>query len=197
VGADAVRRAATIAGLTCVPLSLLSGWRAGALHLFAVGAALAYNLWFKATLLSPLPYAVAFGALPAFVTLGLAGHPWPPWWAFGAGAGLGCGAHFINTLGDIDHDVAQGVLGLPERLGATRSMHVGVCLLALATTGLTFAPPGRPSVVVLVLFVLSLGFVGTVALAARYGRHRLAWPLTIATAVSAVIVLLANGGSLA
>ena len=65
VRAATVRRAAIVALVACVPLSLLSGWRAGLLHLAAVAAALTYNAWLKSTLASPVPYAVAFGILPA------------------------------------------------------------------------------------------------------------------------------------
>ena len=75
----------------CVPLSLLSGLTAGTVHLAAVGAALAYNVRLKSTIASFVPYAVAFGALPAFITLGLDGSPGPPAWAVEAGALMGVG----------------------------------------------------------------------------------------------------------
>ncbi|MFD7101002.1 UbiA family prenyltransferase, partial [Streptomyces xanthophaeus] len=57
----AVTRAAAVALLLCVPLSLAAGVLAGAVHLVAVAAAWAYNLRLKSTLCSWLPYAVAFG----------------------------------------------------------------------------------------------------------------------------------------
>jgi 4-hydroxybenzoate polyprenyltransferase len=197
VSAATVRLAALLALVACVPLSLLSGWRAGLLHIGAVLAALAYNVGIKATVLSPVPYILAFGTLPAFVTLGLPGHPWPPWWALGASAALGCGGHFVNTLGDIDDDLTSGVLGLPQRLGAKWSLRVGVSLLAIAVVVLTFAPAGRPNFGVVSLFVISIGLIGGVAVSASRGLSRLAWPLTIATAISAVVLLVASGSSLA
>ena len=110
--------AAAIA-LAAVPLlSLLSGWRAAIVHCVAVALAWAYDLGLKATALSVVPYAIAFGLLPVFVVLGLPGAPWPPWWAPVAGALLGAGAHFANALPDLDDDIATGVRGLPHRLGA-------------------------------------------------------------------------------
>lgn len=188
--------AAIVAGGACAPLSLLSGWRAGVLHLVAVLAAVAYNMGLKARIVSPIPYVVAFGILPAFVTLGLPGHPLPPLWAVGAAAALGCGAHFINTLGDTSGDLASGVLGMPQRLGPARSLGIGASLLAIAVTVLTFAPPGGPRAPALVLFVVAIALVVGVVLTARSASTRIAWPLTIATAVVAVVLLIANGDSL-
>ncbi|MCA1223287.1 UbiA family prenyltransferase, partial [Streptomyces sp. 8L] len=75
VTARGVLAAALAAFALCVPLSLLYGPLAGAVHLAGVAGAWAYNLGLKATVLSPLPYAVGFGALPAFVALGLPGGP--------------------------------------------------------------------------------------------------------------------------
>ncbi|WP_344746314.1 UbiA family prenyltransferase [Streptosporangium vulgare] len=120
VGVRTVWAAALAALALCVPLSLASGPAAGAVHLTGVAAAWAYDLGLKATALSWLPYAVGFGSLPGFVTLGLPGHPWPAWWAVTAAALLGCGAHLANVLPDIPADLAGGVRGWPQRLGTAR-----------------------------------------------------------------------------
>src|SRR5690606_9320240 len=80
IRAIAVGRAALVAAVVCVPLSLLSGWRAGVVHLGAVAVAWSYNLWWKSTVVSPLPFAVAFGCLPVFVTLGPDERTAPPAW---------------------------------------------------------------------------------------------------------------------
>ncbi|MFD1939429.1 MULTISPECIES: UbiA family prenyltransferase [Nonomuraea] len=144
VSARAVRAAAVVALALCVPLSLASGWAAGSAHLAGVGAAWAYDLGVKATVLSWLPYAVGFGVLPAFVTLGLPGRPWPAWWAVSAAALLGVGAHLANVLPDIQADLAAGVRGLPQRLGRVLvSVLVPLPLLA-ATALLAFGPYGEP-----------------------------------------------------
>src|SRR5205823_3869418 len=86
VAAPTVRRAAALALLAAVPLSLLSGAPATALHLAAIASAWAYNLELKATAASVLPYVVSFGLLPAFVVAGLPGHPLPPAWMVLAGS---------------------------------------------------------------------------------------------------------------
>ncbi|WP_351224782.1 UbiA family prenyltransferase [Streptomyces sp. NPDC002133] len=147
-GLTSPRAVATAAGAAlavCVPLSLACGLLAGCVHLVSVAAAWAYNLRLKRTIASWVPYALAFGLLPAFVTLGLAGAPWPPLWLTTAAALLGTGAHFANVLPDIDHDLAAGVNGLPQRLGGRRSGPVAAFLVLAASLVLVFAPAGPVS----------------------------------------------------
>ena len=70
VSARVVLGALVVAGVACVALSLAGGWRSAAVHLGAVvGSGWAYNLGLKRRVTSWIPYAVAFGALPAVVTL--------------------------------------------------------------------------------------------------------------------------------
>ena len=95
-----------------------AGWRSATAHLLVlVGSGLAYNLGLKATAWSWLPYAIAFGTLPAVVTLAADPPRSPLWWVVAAGASLGVGAHFLNALPDLADDAATGVRGLPHRLG--------------------------------------------------------------------------------
>ncbi|MFF4643430.1 UbiA family prenyltransferase [Streptomyces sp. NPDC001389] len=140
--AGAVTAAALAALALCVPLSLAAGPAAGAAHLVGVAAAWAYNLRLKGTAASWLPYALAFGLLPAFVTLGLPGAPRPPLWLSGAAALLGAGAHFANVLPDIADDLAAGVRGLPQRLGARTSAALAALLVLGSATLLLLGPPG-------------------------------------------------------
>ena len=188
--------AAVVALVACLPLSLLSGWRAGTVHLVAVGAAWTYNRWLKATAASVVPYALAFGLLPAFVTLGLPGRPWPPAWAMGAAALLGAGAHFVNTLPDRAADRAVGVRALPHRFPETVSLLIGALLLGAATAVVGVAPDGRPGGVGAVLLVASGVAVVAVVGTAVAGRPRAAWSLTLCTAGLAVSALLVNGTAL-
>ncbi|MEU8569864.1 UbiA family prenyltransferase [Streptomyces pathocidini] len=141
VTAGGVRAAALCALVLCVPLSLASGMAAGVVHLAGVAAAWAYNLGLKSTAWSWFPYAIGFGGLPAFVTLGLPGRPWPPWWVVAAAALLGVGAHLANVLPDIDDDLRHGVRGWPQRLGATRARLL-LPVPLLAATGLLILPNG-------------------------------------------------------
>lgn len=191
-----VRRAAIVATVACVPLSLLSGPRAAGVHLVAVAAALGYNARLKATLASPLPFVIAFGALPVFVTLGAPGQPLPPAWAVVAAGSFGCGAHFINTLDDLDADRRQGIWGMPQRLGVLRSLCVGAALLGGAAAVLALAPSGAPTPVGLAISACAVALVGAAIGVARRGHLEWCWRLTIVAAIATTAMLLASGSSL-
>jgi 4-hydroxybenzoate polyprenyltransferase len=196
VDASTVALAAGAAAAACAVLSFLSGWRAAVVHLAAVALAWAYNLWLKRTAASIVPYALAFGALPAFVTLGLPGHPLPPAWAVAASALLGTGAHFVNTLPDIETDILTGVRGLPHRIGARPSLLVGAALIAAAMSLVVLAPDGAPGPGAVTLAgVGGLALAGTVGAAAS-GRTRTAWPLVLLAALATVAAFVSRGTSL-
>lgn len=132
------------AAAATIALSLLLGWPAGLLHLAALAGAWAYNAWLKATWLSWLPYAFAFGALPAVATLALPAPVWPAGWIIAAGALLGSSANFVNALPGLAADPRSDVAGLPDRLGGRPSLLVAAALL-LAVAGLViWLPPGAP-----------------------------------------------------
>ena len=143
------RRTVGIAGLIAslaIPLLGLPFGPAATGCITLVGIfALLYDWPLKSTLLSVLPYLVAFGLLPAFVVISLPGHPWPPAWLVAAGSLLGGGAHFANVLPDLADDAATGVHGLPHRIGATGSTIAAAGLLLAATLTLVFGPAGPPS----------------------------------------------------
>lgn len=183
--------------MVCVPLSLANGILAGTAHLIGVAAAWAYNLGVKATPFSWLPYALAFGLLPAFVTLGLPGHPWPPGWLTAAGALLGVGAHFTNVLPDIDTDLAAGIRGLPQRLGRHRSRSAAALSLLAASVVLVLGPPGAPGAT----GWAGLTATGALALATALPlgtdpRSRLPFLTTLGLAAVDVALLLLRGSSL-
>ena len=199
-GAVGLRTVAVATGCAlalCVPLSLANGAAAGLAHLTGVAAAWGYNLGVKRTALSWLPYAVGFGLLPAFVTLGLPGRPWPPSWAVAAGALLGVGAHVTNVLPDIDADLAAGVRGLPQRLGHRRARALAPVPLFAACAVLVFGPPGAAGAAGWVaLAVTGALAVATAAPAAAGSVSRLPFLATLVTAVTAVALLILHGGSL-
>lgn len=133
--------AIALALVTTVAFSLSVGWRPGLLHLGAVGCGWIYNAWLKSTWVSWLPYAAAFGALPAIATLALPAASWPAVWAVAAGALFGAAANLTNALPDLAGDRLTGIVGLPHHLGARRSLLVAVGLLIAATCCAAFGPP--------------------------------------------------------
>jgi 4-hydroxybenzoate polyprenyltransferase len=152
-----------VAVVTCVVLSLACGLVAGIVHLVCVAAGWAYNLGLKATAWSWLPYAVAFGGLPAFVAL--AGGEAPPWWWPVGAALLGVGAHLLNVLPDLDDDAATGVHGLPHRLGRRRLAPVAAAVLVAASAvvllGATPAPVVAVAAAAVVLVLAAVVVVGS------------------------------------
>lgn len=179
-----VRRALGVSVAATLVLSLACGPVAGAVHLVCVAAGWAYDLRVKATAWSWLPYAVAFGGLPAFVTLAGPEAALPPAAVMVAGALLGVGAHFVNVVPDLVDDAATGVRGLPHRLGARGSGLAAVVALAAATAVLAPTATGLPPVVLLGGLVL----VATLAVVALLGRGRA--PFRAAVGIAAVDVAL-------
>ena len=180
----------------CVPLSLACGAAAGAAHLAGVVSAWGYNLGLKRTPLSWVPYALAFGLLPAFVSLGLPGHPWPPAWALAAGAALGVGAHAANVLPDIDADLAAGVRGLPQRLGERWSRLLTAGALLTASGALLIGPPGPLGAAGLGALALTGVLSVAAALPAAGGMRRTPFLATLGVAAVDVALLVLRGSRL-
>jgi 4-hydroxybenzoate polyprenyltransferase len=112
------------------------GIKGGLLYMLGIACGVAYNFYFKFSILSPLPYAIAFAALPTSVAISKDINP-PMWMIFG-GALFGMAAHFINVIKDMDQDQASGIKGLPQRLGKTKSIAAAAVLIALGISALIF-----------------------------------------------------------
>ena len=133
ISAATVRACCALALVATGVLSLTCGLAAGLVQLVCVAAGWAYNAGLKSTVWSWLPYAVAFGALPVFVSLAGSPPQVPPLWVPLAGALLGVGAHLVNALPDLDDDAATGVHGLPHRIGARWSGPAATAVLLAAS----------------------------------------------------------------
>jgi 4-hydroxybenzoate polyprenyltransferase len=145
-GAVAPRVAGIAAGVALVLMLALSGalgWPGGGAALVATACGWAYNLGLKATVLSWLPYAIAFGMLAAVATLSASAPRWPAPWALAAGALLGVAAHLANVLPDLGQDAATGVRGLPHRLGPKATALGGAGLLLAASAVILFGAGGQ------------------------------------------------------
>ena len=110
------------------PLGLVGG----SLSVLAIGLAVAYNFYFKFTIFSWLPFAIAFGSLPSCMALSKGQAP--ELWMWLGGALLGTAAHFLNVIKDMDQDQASGIKGLPQRVGTRASVVTAIALIAAAVT---------------------------------------------------------------
>lgn len=123
-----------------VPISFLAnllgplGVRGGLVYMFGIACGVAYNVYFKFNIFSPLPYAFAFAALPSSIVI--AQGQTPPVWMWLGGSLFGVAAHFINVLKDIEQDQISGIGGLPQRMGMRNSIISATVLIALGIMAL-------------------------------------------------------------
>ena len=184
ISASTVSKAIYVALLFCIPLSIFGplGLRGGLVHLLGVGCGISYNFFFKRTLLSPIPYAIAFAGLPTSIALSKGSLP--PAWLIFAGGIFGISAHFTNVVKDLDRDRAAGIFGLPQILGARNSQIIAgsglivVALILQSATQLIFLLP------LSILVFLSLFLV----------PRRYSFLLIMLLAVLDVIVLVSSAG---
>ena len=112
------------------------GIKGGLVYMLGIACGVAYNFYFKFSWLSPLPYAIAFAALPS--SIAISKDVTPPLWMWLGGALFGMAAHFINVLKDMKADQKSGIRGLPQRLGSRNSIVAAVVLIALGVAVLIF-----------------------------------------------------------
>ena len=112
------------------------GIKGGLVYMLGIACGVGYNFYFKFSWLSPLPYAIAFAALPSSVAISK--DITPPLWMWLGGALFGMAAHFINVLKDMKADQKSGIRGLPQRLGSLNSIIAAVALIALGVAVLIF-----------------------------------------------------------
>lgn len=195
-------RAAVAASLVlCVLASLALGWRAGLIHLvLLVGSGVAYNAGLKATKWSFVPYALAFGSLPAVVWIAVvtsnragaaAIQGSPPVWMLVVGALLGVGAHLLNVLPDLIDDERHGIRGLPHRLGQRRTQLLAPLLLGAGTV-ITVLAPGDA---VRWWGWLILGATALLAVVAGRGSGRTPFRAAVGLALLSATALLAGSWS--
>lgn len=106
------------------------------LHVAGLSSATLYNIWLKRTPLSFAPYVVSFALLPIAIYSTVSRSA--PVWLVAAFATVACSFHFLNVIKDIDEDLRQGLLGLPQRVGKKLSRVIAFGLLLLATAEIMF-----------------------------------------------------------
>ena len=139
------------------------GAAASALLALGTGAGLAYDLWFKRSLLSWLPYLIALPLLPLWVRTALVGFDARLLLLYPLGGLIAVGVHLAQALPDARSDRAAGVRSLPSVLGERRSILVcwaatlsapGLALLAAPTLADRPGPIRLAAAAVAVLVVL-------------------------------------------
>jgi 4-hydroxybenzoate polyprenyltransferase len=200
-----VRALVVIAGVVGVVLPFTLSLAGGLAHLSLVASGLAYNAGLKSTPASVVPFVVAFGALPAVVTLSTAPPSDPAPWAIGVGAVFGVAIHFTNVLPDLADDARTGVVGLPHRLGRVRAGLVAFAALAagalLSLAGQTLwrgeSAPGASALLAVAgaSVVVGIAVVGAVAVL-RGGSTRVLFRLIMLAALLLVAQLAVGGAAL-
>ena len=118
-----------------VPFSFIAnlggplGLNGGLVYMLGVACGVAYNFYFKFSFLSPLPFAIAFAALPSCIAISK--NITPPTWMWLGGALFGMAAHFINVIKDMKQDQISEIKGLPQRLGTRKSIVAAALLIIL------------------------------------------------------------------
>lgn len=122
---------AAIAGLAGVLLAMPSGPATVALAVVLLGLGYAYDLWFKGTAWSWLPFALAIPLFPTYGWLGAAGTL-PPIWAVLLPTAVlaGTALALANATVDVERDRAAGLESVATRLGRGRSRWLNLGLLA-------------------------------------------------------------------
>jgi len=159
------------------------GIKGGSLYLFGVGMGVAYNFYFKSTLLSPLPYALAFAAFASSIVIATDQNV--PIWLVLAGALFGVAAHFANVLKDLDQDLTSGIKGLPQRLGKKKTRVICGALLIALTLTLNSANPNQ--------VLLIVGLIG--AALTTLSSSKWIFKVLMITAIVDVILLLEAAGT--
>jgi 4-hydroxybenzoate polyprenyltransferase len=176
-----LRKAIWISLAFAIVLNLFGplGIKGGLIYLFGIGCGVTYNFYLKSTPLSPLPYFLAFAALPASVVV--ATDRTPPLWLLGAGALLGVAAHFANVIKDLKEDVESGIRGLPQIIGEKNSRAVTAFILILTTVILTQVIENA--------LTLAIGLLGSLFL--LFGGKRFVFPAIMLVSLLNVLLLIA------
>jgi 4-hydroxybenzoate polyprenyltransferase len=192
VSASALWLVAFSALVAAIVLSYVAaGPIGGSAHIVAVLSAWAYNLGIKATVFSPLPYAVSFGLLPAMLTYSLTPPARPAAWVPIVFALLAVGAHLANGLPDIEHDRQAEHRGLVARLGHRPSSWLAQLFLVAGTIVLVVGI-NWPTWVVGVVVLLQTGIL--LALGRWKAGANLFKGVLILVLIDVALVLALSGG---
>jgi 4-hydroxybenzoate polyprenyltransferase len=144
---NTARLIAWIAGASSLVLGSTFGWVGLVFSVLGLGSGLAYNYWFKGTLLSWLPYATGFSLMPLWPFAAL--HNWNTTlaWVWVPVIPASIALNISQSLSDIEEDQDIGFGGITMRLGLKRALiALWICcalclLLALITASFSAITP--------------------------------------------------------
>jgi len=198
VNGASVRTSALMAGVLALSVSAWLGWETLVWMVLMLTVGWAYNLGLKSTGFSVAPYAVGFGILPIFVTLGMEQSVIPPFWVILVAALLGVSAHFANTLPDLLEDRATGVRGLPHILGQKVSALIIAGTATLASSIVVSQSVNLTPIIGLIGLLITILLAGVASLLSlRPTPPRVIFPLLIVASFVNVLLLTLGVGSLA
>lgn len=183
VSAEAARVVVVGAAVVGVALAAPSGPATVALSVLVLGVGYGYDLRFKGTAWSWLPFAVGIPLLPVFGWLGTTGRL-PASFAILLPAAVlaGAGLAVANARADAERDAAAGLDSVALRLGPDRSWAVHVVLLgAVVAAAIGTAAAGRaaapPAVAGLASATLVIGIGAILGRGGDSARRERAWEL--------------------
>jgi 4-hydroxybenzoate polyprenyltransferase len=188
------RRAAAVLGAGLAGLGLAVTLPLGAtawyIGLGGLLCGLSYDLWFKRTVLSWLPYAVALPLVPAWAYTAVGEWDGLLWWAFPIGALFGLSLYLANTAPDIEADLEAGVEGAAHGLGSRRAARLAVALYGVAGSAAALVILSRSAghAAVVAAVVLAAGLVA-LRMPGRFGPNGLFGVLAAACAAIAIAFL--------
>jgi 4-hydroxybenzoate polyprenyltransferase len=157
-------------------VQLVASFRTGtlplALGVLASGSALAYNLFLSRTPLSPLPYVISFGLLPAWIAAGVGIPIERVLPAIPLVAPFAMAAHLANTLRDFEADAAGASRSLAQVLGRrnARLLAAGLALAVGLGVGGALLIGGKATAA-----GAALGVIGLAAVAQGAPSERRLW----------------------
>ena len=169
---------AILLALCGLPAAAATGLPALAAFFIGLAAGWSYDLFFKRTPLSFLPFAVAFPLIPIWAGL-VAGRALPHMLAFYlVGAPLAVAIHLADSIADLASDSASGVRNLAVSLGSKRSVVVlqAAVVLAFLVVAVSLA---RQIPIAVVSGVVTLAGIWLAARTAAAHLNRTRWVVTL------------------
>jgi 4-hydroxybenzoate polyprenyltransferase len=171
-------------------LTATQGATALGLGAAAASSGIAYDVYFKRTRLSWLPYAIAFPLLPIWVFASVDRWSGLLWWVLPFGAALGFSLHLANQAPDVEDDRRAGIVSAGQVLGAGRSRSLAVVVFAaVAFAAAVVLAPGAPAHAVVLGCIGSTVCLAGVLTAGRFGRDGLFGLLALGAAAISVVFL--------